>query len=96
MKRGGKSAEEAAMDEFRAGRLMIAQNAAAVSDAILDAAVAKLDRLFGAGYAKANPALVGAYLEATTRTFQEDMATIAEYDDDFGLELPPPDLDRRR
>ena len=84
------------MEAFHAARRDIARGAVAVSDIILDAAVKKIDGLFGPGFAQANPALVGRYLEATARTFQEDFASVADYDDDFALDAPMPDLDRRR
>lgn len=35
------------------------------TDEFMDAAVAKLDALFGKGYAKENPALVAAYITAS-------------------------------
>ncbi len=91
MKRGAKNP----MEEFEAARRDMAQSAVAVSDLILDAAVKKLDALFGKGFAQANPMLVGQYLEATARTFENDMASAAEFDD-LGLDAPMPDLDRRR
>jgi hypothetical protein len=96
MKRG--KAPENPMDDFVAMRRDMAASAIEISDLALDAAVVKLDALFGAGFAKANPALVGQYLETTTRTFQNDMATMADMGEDFGLDLdlPPHDLDRRR
>ncbi|MBP7240987.1 hypothetical protein [Amaricoccus sp.] len=98
MRRGGKSGQQAEMDLFEAARLGLASSASRISDLILDAAVAKLDALFGPGFAKANPALVGQYLDATTRTFQNDMATVAELDDldDLDLDLALTDPDRRR
>ncbi len=82
------------MAEFHAARLDMVRSAISLSDLILDAAVGKLDGLFGGGFAQANPSLVGMYLEATARTFQNDMASIADYDD--GFDVPMPDLDRRR
>jgi hypothetical protein len=92
MKRGAKDP----MAEFEAARAEMATSAVSVSDLILDAAVRKIDGLFGPGFARANPALVGQYLDATARTFQSDMADVADFDDDYGLDLPRPDLDRRR
>ncbi len=40
------------------------ETAISYTDQFLDGAVAKLDKLFGKGYAKENPALVQAYLAA--------------------------------
>jgi hypothetical protein len=85
------------MAEFLALRLDVARGAIAVSDLALDAAVAKLDGLFGKGFAQANPALVGQYLVATAQTFQNDMADMADlsFNDDLDFD-PPPDTRRRR
>ncbi len=93
MKRGSKNDP---LDAFEMARHDLARRAAAISDLMLDAAVQKLDALFGEGFARANPDLLGSYLVATARTFQNDILTAAEYGEDLELDLPPPDLDRRR
>lgn len=88
-----KDIAEAAM-AYEAGRVVAADIAAAVADRLLDNAVAKLDGLFGEGYARANPALVAAYLAAGAEIFQTDITNVSDFDDE--LDLPFPDLDRRR
>ena len=70
------------MDEFDSLRASLAESASDVSDLILDRALAKIDALFGKGFAKTNPALVASYLEATAMTFQNDLATAAAAEDD--------------
>ena len=70
------------MDEFDGLRASLAESAADVSDLILDRALAKIDGLFGKGFAKSNPALVASYLEATAMTFQNDLATAAQVEDE--------------
>jgi hypothetical protein len=70
------------MDEFDGLRASLAESAADVSDLILDRALAKIDAMFGKGFSKANPALVASYLEATAMTFQNDLATAAQVEDD--------------
>ena len=95
MKRG-KGREPDPIQAFDEGRAVIAASAAAVTDRLLEAGAARLDALFGAGYAAAHPELLGRYLDAAARIFEGDMASVAEidgFDDDFD---PPPDLDRRR
>lgn len=84
-----------ALAEYAAARLGAADEAAMISDHLLDAGAKKLDRLFGAGYAKANPALLGQYLAAAADIFQTDVSNVSDFDD-FDLDLPLPDLDRRR
>jgi hypothetical protein len=83
------------LDEFDAARRAVAGSAVAVSDLILDAAVKKIDALFGKGYAQANPVLVGQYLLATARTFQNDMAAITEVAEDSDIDEMLADFDRR-
>ncbi len=83
------------LDEFDAARRAVAGSAVAVSDLILDAAVRKIDALFGKGYAAANPALVGQYLMATAQTFQNDMAAITEVAEDSDLDEMLAEFDRR-
>jgi hypothetical protein len=95
------------MEQFDAARLEMARSAIGISDLILEAGVHKLDALFGKGFALKNPSLVGQYLDATTRTFQNDMAGLAEFGDDiefeeglaFDLDFdppPPPARNRRK
>lgn len=93
------------MADFDAVRLGLAHSAIAVSDAILEAGVHKIDALFGKGFAQANPALVGQYLEATVQTFRNDMAGIAgfggdmEFGEDMAVEFdfePEPPARKRR
>ncbi len=91
-----KASEKIALAAYEAARREAAESAAAVSDVILDAAVKKLDALFGKGFAQANPGLVGQYLDATARTFQNDIVDAAEFGDDLDFDLPMPDTDRRR
>jgi argininosuccinate lyase len=83
------------LDEFDAARRAVAGSAVAVSDLILDAAVKKIDGLFGKGYAQANPGLVGHYLVATARTFQNDMAAITDVAEDADFDEMLADFDRR-
>ncbi len=46
-------------DDMSAG-----ETAASYTDEFVDAAVAKLDAVFGEGYARANPVLVAGYVQA--------------------------------
>jgi hypothetical protein len=83
-------------DELESGR-----TALQYTDLFLDAAVRKIDGVFGDGYAKANPSLVSAYLSASSEnlsTFvqaammaQPDLADLLEQ-----LEPPPPPPPPRR
>jgi hypothetical protein len=84
MKRG-KSREPAPdpIAEFNALRAALAAGAAGVGDALLEAGAAKIDALFGAGYAAAHPELLGRYLEVTGRIFENDFATATDFDGDF-------------
>ena len=75
------------MDEFDQMRVGLALSAVTISDLILDAAVSKIDALFGKGYAKAHPDLVGTYLETTALSFQNDMEAAAYAGSDGDLEL---------
>jgi hypothetical protein len=83
------------LDEFDAARRAVAGSAIAVSDLILDAAVKKIDGVFGKGFAAAHPELVGQYLVATSRTFQNDMAAIVDVAEDSDLDDLMADFDRR-
>jgi phage gp29-like protein len=56
------------------------ETAISYTDQFLDAAVAKIDALFGAGYAKTNPALVSAYIStcsANLSGFMQSAMTVA-------------------
>jgi len=97
MKRGGKGREPDPMEAFEEGRAMIPTSAAAVADRLLASGARSLDALFGDGYARANPDLLGRYLDAATRIFEGDMASVAaSAEDDDGFDGLFDDLDRRR
>ena len=62
------------------------------SDEFLDAAIIKIDATFGAGFARANPALLGAMVQASATNLNAFMAAAANMpmemydmlaDDDF-------------
>lgn len=66
----------------------------------VDAGVAKLDALFGAGYAKANPEALQAYLttcSANLSVLLDSALALTQYEealndlDPFDEEIPPPD-----
>lgn len=50
------------------------ETAIAYADDFVDAAVRKIDDVFGAGHAKTNPGLVGAYLAACSK----NLATVLQ------------------
>jgi hypothetical protein len=62
-----------------------AEAAIGFTDQFADAGVAKLDALFGAGYAKQNPQAFAAYIAACASNLGAFMtaATMVEQDDDF-------------
>jgi hypothetical protein len=62
-----------------------AETAIGFTDQFAEAAVAKLDGLFGAGYAKANPATFAAYLAACASNVNAFMtaATAMSADDEL-------------
>ena len=47
------------------------------TEAFLDVAVAKIDATFGAGFARANPALIGAMIQASATNLNAFMAAAA-------------------
>jgi len=63
---------DSAPDKHEALRDVIAR-----TDRILDAAIAKLDARFGAGYAQANPDLVATYLEVAAQSLDTDLSNAA-------------------
>ena len=66
-----------------------AEAAIAYTDQFVEAGVAKLDALFGAGYAKANPAALQAYVAGcigTLDAFMNAAATAAALDDDAAFD----------
>jgi hypothetical protein len=73
-----------------------AETATGLADEFVDAAVAKLDALFGAGYAKGNPQALAAYIAACASNLQAFMTAAAAIDDDsldealaaFGADYP--------
>jgi hypothetical protein len=62
------------------------ETAVSFTDDFVEAGVAKLDALFGAGYAKANPQALGAYVAACASNLNAFMtaATALPDDDAFG------------
>lgn len=62
-----------------------AETAISFADQFMDAGLAKLDALFGAGYAKQNPQALTAYVAACASNLNAFMtaATAAMADDDF-------------
>jgi hypothetical protein len=71
------------------------------TDAFLDAAVTKIDAMFGVGFARANPALIGAMVQASAANLNAFMAAAAnmpmEMFDMLPDELPePPKKPKRR
>ncbi|WP_075221333.1 hypothetical protein [Acuticoccus yangtzensis] len=69
-----------------------AAEAAAVTDQFVDAGIAKLDAVFGAGYAKENPAVLAAYIATCSSTFSTlaltssndaAMAALGDLDDEI-------------
>jgi hypothetical protein len=59
-----------------------AETAISFTDQFVDAGLAKLDALFGAGYAKANPQALGAYVAACASNLNAFMtAATAALDD---------------
>jgi hypothetical protein len=62
-----------------------AETAIGFTDQFSDAAVAKLDALFGAGYARANPAAFAAYVAACASNINAFMtaATAIDLDEDM-------------
>ncbi len=68
------------------------------TDAFLDAAVNKIDATFGAGFARANPVLIGAMIQASAANLNAFMAAASNMpmemfdmlpDDDDDFPLPP-------
>ncbi len=82
------------------------ETAISYTDQFLDGAIAELDALFGAGYAKANPSLVAAYISACSANlsgFMQSAMTVASMSgtDIFAdaleaLDAPPPQKRKRR
>jgi hypothetical protein len=52
------------------------------ADAFVDAGVAKLDAVFGAGYAKGNPQALAAYLATCTSMLDSLLTTMASMQED--------------
>jgi hypothetical protein len=74
------------------------ETATGFADAFVDAAVAKLDAVFGAGYAKGNPQALAAYLAACASNLNAFMSAAAAMQEEdlfdealaaFEEELPP-------
>ena len=63
-------------DEATAG-----ETATAYTDEFFDAAVAKIDGTFGAGFAKKNPILVAGYLQASATNLNSFMLAAANLPD---------------
>jgi hypothetical protein len=81
------------------------------ADQFADAAIAKLDALFGAGYARDHPEVFAAYLATCARNLgafmtaatamqgdliAEAMAALEEPEAGLGLDLTPPSPPRRK
>jgi hypothetical protein len=62
------------------------------TDLFLDAAVAKIDATFGKGYAKANPVLIGAMIQASAANLNAFMAAAAAIPMDMYDMLPEDDF----
>jgi hypothetical protein len=62
-----------------------AETAIGFTDQFADAAVAKLDALFGAGYAQANPVALAAYVAACASNLNAFMTAVMEDDLDEAL-----------
>ena len=63
------------------------------TDGFLDAAITKIDATFGTGFARANPALIGAMVQASAANLNAFMAAAANmpmemYDMLSGRRLP--------
>ena len=59
-----------------------AETAISFTDQFVDAGLAKLDAIFGAGYAKANPAALAAYLAACASNLNSFMLAATSIDDE--------------
>ncbi len=59
-----------------------AETAIGLTDQFVDAGLAKLDTLFGAGYAKAHPQALAAYIAACAANFDSFMAAVEAAIDD--------------
>ena len=66
--------------------------ATAYTDAFLDAAVAKIDATFGAGFARANPALIGAMVQASAANLNAFMAAASNIPMEMFDMLPEDDF----
>ena len=65
-----------------------AETAIGFTDQFVDAGLAKFDAIFGAGYAKANPAALAAYVAACASNLNAFMLAATSIDDDaFGEAL---------
>ncbi len=67
---------------FEDDDLTAGQTAVSYTDEFVDAAVAKLDAIFGDGYAKANPALVAGYVQACAANLGAFMTAAASVPSD--------------
>lgn len=60
------------------------ETAISFTDQFLDAAVAKIDKKFGKGFAKENPQLVGTYLQSSSTNLNSFMIA--------AMQMPQPDI----
>jgi hypothetical protein len=71
-----------------------ADAAISYTNEFFDAAVDKIDDTFGKGFAKSNPALIGALVQASSANLsafmQAAMGIDPSFFDDFEAEPPPP------
>ncbi len=58
------------------------------TDALLDAAVVKIDAAFGAGFARANPVLIGTMVQASAANLNAFMAPAANMPMDMFYMMP--------
>jgi hypothetical protein len=65
-------------DDMSAG-----ETATSYTNDFVDAAIAKLDKVFGNGYTKANPTALAGYLAASAQNLNSFMIATAEIDDDM-------------
>ena len=66
--------------------------ATAYTDAFLDAAVTKIDATFGAGFARANPVLMGAMIQASATNLNAFMMAAANMPMEMFDMVPDDDL----
>jgi hypothetical protein len=85
------------------------ETATSFADAFVDAGVAKLDAVFGAGYAKGNPQVLAGYLAACASNLNAFMTAatavgegdifeeaLAAFEEEFPPAPPPKSKGRRR